>query len=65
MEEISKMTGNLMTEICLNQKIELKEDEYLQGDMIYCKKCNTPRMVVLDEEFSVRCLCRCQSEEVD
>ena len=47
MEEINKMTGNLMTET-FSKQIELKEDEYLKDDIIYCKKCNTPRMVVLD-----------------
>lgn len=64
MEEVSKMTGNLMM-ATFSKQIELKEDEYLKNDIIYCKKCNTPRIAVLDNVYKVRCLCECQSEEVD
>ncbi len=42
----------------------LGEDEYLKDEVIYCKKCNTPRMFVA-ENFRVRCLCKCQGEERD
>lgn len=39
----------------------LKEDEYIKDEVIYCKKCNTPRMFVNDE-YKVRCICKCQEE---
>lgn len=42
----------------------LRDDEYLKDDVIYCKKCNTPRMFVSDN-FKVRCLCRCQGQARD
>ncbi|MGN0805372.1 MAG: ATP-binding protein [Candidatus Coproplasma sp.] len=42
----------------------LADDEYIKDDIIYCKKCNTPRMFV-SEYFKVRCLCKCQSAERD
>lgn len=64
MEEINKTTDNLMM-ATFSKQIELKEDEYLKDDIIYCKKCNTPRISVLDGVYKVRCLCECQSEEID
>lgn len=42
----------------------LSDDEYIKDEVIYCKKCNTPRMFV-NEHFKVRCLCKCQAEERD
>ena len=47
MEEINKTTDNLMM-ATFSKQIELKEDEYLKDDIIYCKKCNTPRMCVIE-----------------
>lgn len=41
---------------------ELLEDEYLENGLIYCKKCKTPRICILEEDFKVRCLCSCQNE---
>ena len=64
MEEINKTTDNLMM-ATFSKQIELKEDEYLKDDIIYCKKCNTPRMAVLDNVYKVRCLCDCQNEEFE
>lgn len=45
---------------------ELREDEYLKGEMIYCKKCNTPRIFVSDDGLlKVRCVCKCQQEQFE
>lgn len=42
----------------------LREDEYILDEVIYCKKCNTPRLFVLqDTSFKARCMCKCQAEE--
>lgn len=46
-------------------KVELKEDEYLKDDIIYCKKCNTPRISILCGSYKVKCLCKCQSEQIE
>ena len=42
----------------------LKEDEYLQDDIIMCAKCNGARMFV-HNNFRVRCLCECQAKARD
>lgn len=39
----------------------LRADEYVKDEVIYCRKCNTPRMFV-HGNFKVRCLCKCQAE---
>lgn len=44
----------------------LGEDEYIKGEMIFCKKCDTARMFVSpDGSFRVRCICKCQAEARD
>lgn len=63
MEQIKTITNNLMTKNLLN--FDLKEDEYIKDDIIYCKKCNTPRITILDNEFKVRCICKCQNEKLE
>lgn len=46
-------------------KFEPLEDEYVGDDgRLYCKKCNTLRTFCKDE-FEVRCLCKCKSEEIE
>lgn len=44
-----------------------KEDEFLGEDnLLYCSKCGTARqkrLNVLDRDYLVRCLCRCQAEK--
>jgi DNA replication protein DnaC len=42
----------------------LQDDEYIKDEVIYCKKCNTPRLFVNDT-FRVRCLCDCQGQARD
>ncbi len=67
MEEIKKLMGqNMLNSVNLDRFGGLSEDEYLQDDIIYCKKCNTSRMFVSDDkQYKVRCLCKCQAEERD
>lgn len=42
----------------------LKEDEFIKDEVIYCKKCGEKRMHV-SEFIKVRCLCKCQYEEME
>lgn len=43
----------------------LKEDEeYIKDNIIYCKKCNTPRMC-MGLNRMVRCICECQAQARD
>ena len=49
-------------------KIELQDDEYKKDNMVYCKKCNTARTTVVnifDKERIVRCICKCQKEDLE
>jgi DNA replication protein DnaC len=51
-----------------SSNIELQKDEYIKDDVIYCKKCNTPRTTVIevfDVKKKVRCICKCQAKERD
>lgn len=41
------------------------EEEYIKDNLIYCKKCNTPRMCEGLFGRMVRCICKCQAEERD
>jgi DNA replication protein DnaC len=70
MQSIGKIMGDLT---CLGSsdtdvnKFELREDEYIKDNLIYCKKCNTGRTTII-EPFKgvkkiVRCICSCQAEE--
>lgn len=40
------------------------EEEYIKDELIYCKKCDTPRMCMGFSRM-VRCLCKCQGEARD
>lgn len=43
--------------------IEIREDEILVDDKLYCSKCNTPRTTTIDvlgNKRTVRCSCQCQ-----
>ncbi len=42
---------------------DIREDEYIKEDMIYCKKCNTARSVKVSFG-TVRCICKCQEQEI-
>lgn len=49
---------------------KVREDEYLQDDMIYCKKCNGRRLLDLTEADGtlvkrVRIICKCQKEKIE
>lgn len=55
---IDKNTTNLLDTINL-------EEEYIKDNIIYCKKCNTPRMCEGLFGRMVRCICKCQAEERD
>ena len=51
-----------------SSKIEIQEDEYVEDDVIYCNKCNTPRTTVIElfgNKKVVRCICKCQAEARD
>lgn len=42
----------------------LKDDEFLNEGLIYCKKCFTPRICFSEDgEYSARCLCSCQAQK--
>ncbi len=41
------------------------EEEYIKDNLIYCKKCNTPRMCEGLFGRMVRCICKCQAEARD
>lgn len=47
--------------------LPLRDDEYLDGDGLpRCKSCHTLRVYVSDDKtFCARCLCRCQSEQIE
>lgn len=57
MDQSMQNTTNLLD--TLNEK-----EEYIKDDLIYCKKCNTPRMCMGFNRY-VRCICKCQAEERD
>mgnify|MGYP003289842721 CR=1 FL=1 len=57
---INKAFGNTSID-----SFTLREDEYKKDNMIYCKKCNTPRTYQLTESTIVRCICKCQEIERD
>ena len=45
----------------------LRDDEYLDGDGLpRCKSCHTLRVYVSDDKtFCARCLCKCQSDQIE
>lgn len=60
---IKEMDQNLPNTIDLLNSIDEKE-EYIKDNLIYCKKCNTPRMCMGFNRM-VRCICKCQAEARD
>lgn len=65
MEVIKKLMDQNMQHLV---KIEVLDDEYEKDDVIYCRKCNTPRTTVVEifgNKKVVRCICKCQKEERD
>lgn len=45
---------------------ELKDDEYIKDDLIFCKTCNTPRLWKSEDgEIVTKCLCSCQTKARD
>ena len=48
----------------MTTKIKLANDEYLKDGVPYCSKCNTARYFIC-EDFSVRCKCKCEVEEIE
>ena len=44
--------------------IELKDDEYVKDNLIYCKVCNTPRSLYIKNNLR-RCLCDCLTTKRD
>jgi DNA replication protein DnaC len=58
------MEANLQS----SANIELREDEYIKENVVYCNKCNTPRTTevnFLGDKRIVRCICQCQAEELE
>lgn len=59
----------LSNTIKMAEETAVKTDEFLNEDnLIYCRKCLTPRQVVievLDRTRIVRCICKCQKEQLD
>ena len=46
-------------------KKELKEDEYLNDGVPYCKKCHTPRAYYWAEKgVMLKCVCDCQEKQL-
>lgn len=65
-KQMAQNMHNLVKPFDINRFGGLRDDEYMQDEMIYCKKCNTPRLFVSDDgQFKARCICKCQAEERD
>ena len=68
MEQLKKATEvNMRSFLDIGRVGGVREDENLKDGIIYCKKCRTPRICSLDFDGDirwVRCICRCQSEEL-
>lgn len=63
-EVIKEMDLNLPNTTNLLDTLN-SEEEYIKDNIIYCKKCNTPRMCEGLFGRQVRCICKCQAEERD
>ena len=48
----------------MNTKINLKEDEYFEDNVPYCKNCKTARYFIR-ENFCVPCMCQCQMDKLE
>ena len=61
MDEVK--AGSLFEKVIL----PLRDDEYLDGDGFpRCKSCHTLRVYVSDDKtFCARCLCKCQSDQIE
>lgn len=67
MENIVSKNKNLLETMRSNfdvKNYELKEDEYLKNGVVYCKKCNTPRMAS-HKDHTFYSKCKCQDEEIE
>lgn len=64
-----ELLRDLMEANLLNlANLKLQDDEYMKEDIIYCKKCDTPRTTIVElfnNKRIVRCICKCQKEERD
>lgn len=68
----NQMEANMKS--LMNVKIEMQDDEYQEGEILYCKKCKTARTVInlvppalvdkLGDKRIARCNCKCQSEKI-
>ena len=50
--------------LTMENNINLKEDEYFEGSVPYCKNCKTARYFIR-ENFCVPCKCQCQMEQIE
>lgn len=64
MKSISDILNRPRKPFNINDFGGLQDDEYIKDEVIYCKKCNTPRLFVNDI-VRVRCICKCQTEKRD
>ena len=55
------MAANTLNTINILNTLD-ETEEYIKDDIIYCKKCNTPRMCMGITRM-VRCICKCQAED--
>ena len=58
-----EMVQNMPNTINLLETLN-EDEEYIKDDIIYCKKCNTPRMCMGFNRM-VRCICECQAQARD
>lgn len=63
-EALKEMDLNLPSTINLLDTLN-ENEEYIKDNLIYCKKCNTPRMCEGLFGRMVRCICKCQAAERD
>ena len=61
------MINNFLADIA-STAMQMEKGDYIQGGLLICGKCNTPREHILftgGEEFKVPCLCKCRTEARD
>lgn len=64
---MQSVLNNLITNSIVE---DLKDDEYIKDNLVYCKLCNTPRSLFIKPPFDnkerlVRCICECQTKKRD
>lgn len=60
------MLGKMLDNLIKNNEdvCDLKEDEYIKENDVYCKNCHTQRTLWLESfKMRVRCVCKCQKEK--